>query len=327
MLIVTLLVVLAGILVGYSIGANDAANCVGADVGSKDVTLFEGLVITSVFGLLGAVFFGSNVIKTVGRGIVPLDKLDPNIAMYIALSACFGAAVWVLVATYMRLPVSTSHAIVGAVAGAGLAVAAPIYWNKLGDIFIGWIITPFGAALFSIVLFIPLRFVFYELIPIKYRKAVIRWAIISTSAYLAFTWGANDVANATGVMVGVGIFPPMVAAIIGGAAIVVGIVTWGYKVIETVGFKIVKLASIMTITAEVASALNVHIYTLLGLPVSTSHSIVGAIIGVGLFRGVRSIDAKIMLNMVFAWALTPLLAGGISFAIMFLINFIRASII
>jgi phosphate/sulfate permease len=140
--------------------------------------------------------------------------------------------------------------------------------------------------------------------------------IIISGCYVAFTWGANDVANATGVIVGAGVLGPKMSLILGGLAIVVGIMTWGYKVIETIGSSITNLLPIMAFSAQLASAINVHIYTLFGIPVSTSHSIVGAIFGVGLVRGVRVINLRIMREIIICWLATPFVSGLISFLIL-----------
>jgi len=131
MIFAVIMTVIACLFIGWSIGANDAANCVGAAVGSQRISFRFGIFLTSIFGLLGALLIGGRVVKTVGKGIVPLHQIDPTIALYIALSACFGAGLWVIFATYLKLPVSTSHSIVGAVGGAGLAVGAPVIWAKL----------------------------------------------------------------------------------------------------------------------------------------------------------------------------------------------------
>lgn len=106
------------------------------------------------------------------------------------------------------------------------------------------------------------------------------------------------------------------AAVFGAIAIIIGIVTLGKRVIQTVGFGITRLTPIMTIAAELASSLNVHIYTLLGIPVSTSHSIVGAVIGVGLLKGIKMLNKKMVLEIVFAWGITPFASGLISFITM-----------
>jgi len=314
--------VVACIFIGWSIGANDAANCVGSAIGSGKISFRVGIVLVSVFGFLGALLIGQNVIKTVGKGIVPLNTLDPTLALYIALSACFGAGLWVVFATFLKIPVSTSHSIVGAVGGAGLAVGAPIFWDKLLSIFIGWIATPFGAALIAYVCYYPFRFILYRLLPSRFRDRGLTILIVLATAYLAFSWGGNDVANATGVIIGSGLTSSFMATLIGASAIVLGIVTLGYRVIETVAFKITRFIPMMTLVAQFASALNVYIYTVMGIPVSTSHSIVGAVVGVGLATRKHVFDIKLVREIVFAWAITPFAAGFVALLLMTVIKLV-----
>lgn len=307
------LTILMGIGVGWSIGANDAANSLGAAVGSRVLTLKQAIILIAIFGFLGAVLQGSHVVKTIGKGIVPLNNMDKTVATYIALVACFGACAWTALATYWKMPISTSHSIVGAIAGAGLAVHAPIKWKVLLDIFICWIATPLGAAVLGYIFLIIFRPLLSAIVPRRYTRSVLTYLIIISGCYVAYSWGANDVANATGVISGAGIITPRMSVIIGGAAILFGIVTWGYKVIETIGSEITNLLPIMAFSAQLASAVNVHVYTLFGIPVSTSHSIVGAIVGVGLVRGTRVVNASIMKEMVMCWLATPFISGTISF--------------
>ncbi|MBP7216136.1 MAG: anion permease [Candidatus Omnitrophica bacterium] len=305
-----------GIAVGWSIGANDAANSLGTAVGAKVVTLRQAIILIAIFGFLGAFFQGSHVVNTVGKGIVPLDQLDKQIALFVALVSAFSACVWVVLATYRKMPISTSHSIVGAVAGAGLAVHAPVKWKMLGDIFICWIFTPVGAAVLGYLLFRLCKNIFYRIVPRKYLKTTLSLLIVVSGCYVAFSWGANDVANAVGVVAGAGAIPVSVAMVIGGLAIVLGIVTWGYKVIQTIGSEIAHLLPLMAFSAQLASALNVHLYTLFGIPVSTSHSIVGAIFGVGLVKGVRVINIKIFREILICWLATPFVSGIVSFIVL-----------
>lgn len=313
MFAIIVLTILMGLAVGWSIGANDAANSLGTAVGSKVLTLKQAIILIAVFGFLGAFLQGSYVTKTIGKGIVPLDILSKDTATYVALVASFGACVWVVLATYWKMPISTSHSIVGGVAGAGLAIHAPVKWKALLDIFICWIFTPLGAAILGYLFYRLFKNIFYAIIPRKYFRKIMSVLIIISGCYVAYTWGANDVANSVGVLVGANILSAHMSIILGGIAIVVGIMTWGYKVIETIGSEITQLLPIMAFAAQLASAINVHIYTLFGVPVSTSHSIVGAIFGVGLVRGVRVVNIRIMREIITCWLLTPFISGIITF--------------
>jgi PiT family inorganic phosphate transporter len=320
MLLLVILILLMGLAVGWSIGANDAANSLGTAVGSKVLTLRQAIILIVVFGFLGAYLQGAYVTKTIGKGIVPLDQLEKQAAMYVALIATFAACVWVVLATYWKMPISTSHSIVGAVAGAGLAVGAPVRWKMLLDIFICWIFTPIGAAVLGYIFFRVLQNLFYRFLPRKLIKPIVFFLVIASGCYVAYTWGANDVANSVGVISGVGVLTQKASVIFGGFAIVIGIMTWGYKVIETVGSEITRLLPIMALSAQLASAVNVHLYTVFGIPVSTSHSIVGAICGVGLVRGIRVLNFRIMKDMVLCWMATPFISGLISYIVLQIIR-------
>jgi len=314
------LVLLMGAAVGWSIGANDAANSLGTAVGSKVLTLRQAIILIVIFGFLGAYFQGAHVTKTIGKGIVSLDQLDKNLSLYLALVASFAACAWVILATYWKMPISTSHSIVGAVAGAGLAIHAPVKWLMLKDIFLCWIFTPLGSAILGYFLFKLLQNSLYRIIPRRYLKPVITLAVVLSGCYVAYTWGANDVANAVGVISGSGVMTAKMSVVFGGLAIVLGIMTWGYKVIETVGLEITRLLPIMALSAQLASSVNVHMYTLLGIPVSTSHSIVGAIVGVGMVRGIRVLNFRIMKDMILCWLATPFISGVISYVTLWVIK-------
>jgi PiT family inorganic phosphate transporter len=310
------LTLLMGIGVGWSIGANDAANSLGTAVGSKVLTLRQAIVLITIFGFIGAFLQGSYVTKTIGKGIVPMDQLGKNVAVYLAMVSAFAACAWVVLATYWKMPISTSHSIVGAVAGSGLALHTTVKWKALIDIFICWIFTPIGAAILGYIFYRLFKNTLYRIFPRKYLRIGIAALIIISGCYVAYTWGANDVANSVGVIVGAGILTPKMSVILGGLAIVLGIMTWGYKVIETIGSEITHLLPIMAFSAQLASAINVHIYTVFGIPVSTSHSIVGAIFGVGLVRGVRVLNIRIMREIIICWLATPFISGIISFFVL-----------
>jgi inorganic phosphate transporter, PiT family len=307
------LTLLAGIAVGWSIGANDAANALGTAVGARVIPLRHALVLIVVFGFLGAWLQGGHVTKTIGRGIVPLADLHRDVKAWFALATTFAAVAWVVLATYWKMPISTSHSVVGAAAGAGLALNLTVRWSKMIDIFICWIATPLGAAILGFILLHTLTWLFNRFMPKRWETPLLRLLVIVSGCYVSFSWGANDVANATGVLSGADILSCDTSVLLGGLAIVLGIMTWGHKVIETVGSQITHLMPIMALAAQLASGINVHLYTLIGIPVSTSHSIVGAIFGVGLVKGLRVVNMKIMREIVICWLATPFVSGLLSF--------------
>lgn len=306
------LIIVAGAYVGWNLGANDGANAMGTAVGAGVRTIREAVILVAVFGFLGAFLFGHRVVKTVGQGIVPLDQLPEHAAVVIALAAMFGAGAWLQLATYLRFPVSTTHSAVGGVAGAGLAYAqTPIFWSKFADIVLAWLITPLGAAALAYGLYYCVsRFILTRWTP---SDATFKWLLTGSGVYMAFTWGANDVANATGVMVGAGVLTSTQATILGGVAIAIGVLTWGHRVMGTIGSGITRLLPDMAFTAELAAAVNLLIYTALGFPVSTTHAIIGAIFGVGLVRGRAAVNMKTLRDIMLAWAFTPVAAGIVSF--------------
>lgn len=315
-LLVSGLVIIAGMYVGWALGANDGANSMGTAVGARVRTVREAVILVAIFGFLGAVLFGQNVIKTIGNGVVPLHDLPSDISLIIALAAMFAAGLWLQLATFFGIPVSTTHSAVGAVAGAGLAYAAvPIEWERLLDIVIAWLLTPIGAALLAYVLYRAFKSMIVPLLGNLLNDRVMAWLLTLSGSYMAFSWGSNDVANATGVMVGAGILQPLHAAVLGGIAIVIGVITWGPRVMRTIGSGITRLQPDSAFIAELAAGINVTLYSALGIPVSTTHSIVGAVIGVGLVYGIASIQASTARNIFLAWTATPLIGGTLAYVL------------
>jgi len=322
-LTVIIATILMGLAIGWSIGACDAGNSLGPAVGARVLSLRQAIVLIAVMGFLGAYLQGSHVIRTIGRGFLDISVLDQHKATYTALVSAFAGCAWILLAITWRIPISSSHSIVGAVAGAGLAIRAPLHWAVMRKIFICWITTPIGAAVLGFVLYIVLKAVLYRLIPRRLMTTLLSPLIVVSGCYVAYSWGANDVANAVGVIAGARILSVNASIALGGLAIVLGIMTRGYRMIVTIGSGLVYLAPLMALSAQLASAINVHVYTLMGIPVSTSHSIVGAVVGVGLVRGIRVLNIKMVREIVTCWVLTPFVSGAISFIALTFLHFLH----
>ena len=321
----------AAFYVGWNIGANDAANCIGTTVGAQIISYRNAALLMSVFVILGGTLQGHHVMKTVGKGIVitdvaayeeqnatpaptefqeffPDDRL-PDLAILVAL---LSAGFFVTVATFTSTPVSTSQAIVGGVAGVGIGiVGAQAAYFKLGVL-----LKILGAWVLSPVLTMLLAFVTYLLLDRLLRHAralywsnVLGFAVLASAAYVSYSLGANDVGNAIGPLLNR--FPdkgPYLAAL-GGVAMAFGALTFGQRVTDTVGKNITPLDYSGALAAQLSAAFGVHLFSMLGIPVSTSQAIVGGIIGVGLTKGAQAVSTKKISVIFLGWVVTPVCAA------------------
>ncbi|MFW6054399.1 MAG: anion permease [Thermodesulfobacteriota bacterium] len=290
---------------GWNIGANDTANCIGTTVGCGLLNFRRAAVLAALFAILGAVLQGHQVMETVGKGIV-LSELGVS-AVFIAL---LSSGLFVTLATFFRIPTSTSQAIVGGVLGIGLATGSSIDYSKVITIIESWVLCP--------VLILVLAFFLHRLVNLLLQNIgprsfmvqnLIGWLTILASCYLAYSMGANNAGNAMGPIANLGILPPRMLLIVGGLAIAVGALTYGKKVSETVGKGITPLDIPSAFCAQCASAVGLHLFSVLGIPVSTSTSIVGAVVGVGLVKGTRAVNPKALAVIIAGWVLTPTLSA------------------
>lgn len=299
----------AGAYVGWNIGANDTANCIGTTVGCGLLSFKRAVILVAVFSILGAVLQGQYVMKTIGKGIVETDL--NYTAIFVAL-ICSG--LFVTLATFFRIPVSTSQAIVGGVVGIGLAMEADINYSKFILIAESWIICPLLVMTLAFSLYHLLIFILKKL---KLGSLAVQntfgWMAKIAACYVAYSMGANNAGNAVGPIASLGIIPTNILLIIGGAAIAVGAITYGKKVSQTVGKGITPLDIPSAFVAQVSSAFGMHLFSMFGIPVSTSSAIVGAVVGVGLVRGAKTISKKTIMIILAGWVLTPCSAAATSF--------------
>jgi inorganic phosphate transporter, PiT family len=395
--------VLAGAYMAWNIGANDCANAMASAVGSKVITLRQALVLATLLTFIGATFVGSHVAQTIRKGIVDSQAIgSPRFIWIGLLSALLAASLWVCLATYRNLPVSTTHSIVGAVIGIGLVTGGPsaVHWREVIYIVLSWILSPMlsgiaafvlikvidktilsrmdtargalktspvlvaatvfivslslfletplgrklgirgievavvacaAAVLGYLVCFFTLRAMLREG-KLGVAEEIFRYLQVMTSCYVSFGNGANDVANAMGPLAGIYFIystgsvaehahVPVTLLAFGGVAICIGIWTWGYRVIETMGSKITELTSIRGFTVEFSAASVILIASMLGLPVSTTHAAVGAYVGVGLARGLEGLlDLAILGRIMIYWVITVPVAAATSAAIYILLS-------
>jgi PiT family inorganic phosphate transporter len=308
----------AGSYVGWNIGANDTANCIGTTVGCGLLPFRRAAILVAIFAILGGLLQGHHVMDTIGKGIVK-DELN-ILAVFVAL-ICSG--IFVTLATFFRIPTSTSQAIVGGVMGIGLALDARIDYAKLIRIAESWVICPLLVMVLAFALYHLLTRLLHRIVSrhILVQNAI-GWLAILSGCYVAYSMGANNAGNAVGPIANLGIIHPTVLLAIGGTAIAVGAITYGRRVADTVGKGITPLDIPGAFVAQIASAFGMHLFSIFGIPVSTSSAIVGAVVGVGLVKGARSISQKTIWTILIGWVLTPFLAALSAYTIYNLLNLV-----
>lgn len=307
-----MLSVLGGIFLGWSLGANDVANVFGSAVASRMVKFWTAAVLAALFVLLGALLQGQAGIETL-QGLTQLS-------MKKAMVSSVAAAVTVTIMTILSLPVSTSQAVVGAILGAGV-LSKQINFSGLEKVVLCWIGTPIGGFIAAIVIY-KLAAALYNRLPIDLFDGdiIIRSGLIIAGSYAAFALGANNVANVTAVFVGAGLLSVFSATLVGGLSIGMGIITFSRGVMETVGKKLVRLDPFSALIVVLAEAVTVHFYTIVGVPVSTSQAVIGAVLGVGIVKGINTVSRRTLLSILVGWFLTPVIAGLISLAMIFVLH-------
>ena len=368
----SLFVVIAAMIGAYmamNIGANDVANNVGPAVGSGALTMGGAILIAAIFEASGAIIAGGDVASTIRSDIIdPTLIPNPQTFMWLMLAALLAAALWLNLATYIGAPVSTTHSIVGAVLGAGIAAGGfqVANWDVMGKIVASWVISPLsGAVIAAALLYLIKRTITYKS---DKAAAAVRWVpvlvaamafasatylvtkglgklikvdmlvaygigtvsavatyllvrpmlqsrleqienskegvnalftipLIFSAALLSFAHGSNDVANAIGPLAAIvevvrtgadeihTMAPiPLWVMMIGALGLSIGLWLYGPKLIRTVGSEITEIDRMRAFCIAMSATLTVIVASQLGLPVSTTHIAVGAVIGVGILR-------------------------------------------
>jgi PiT family inorganic phosphate transporter len=269
-------------------------------------------VLASVFVLLGALLQGQAGIETL-KGLTQFT-LEQAVVSSVA------AATTVTIMTILGLPVSTSQAVVGAILGIGI-LNQQLNLAGLGKVVACWFGTPVGAVVIAVIIYKVLA-AFYNNLKINLFQSdiLIRLSMIAAGSYGAYALGANNVANVTAVFVGAGHLSVFSAALIGGLSIGLGILTLSKRVMETVGKKLVRLDPFSALVVLLAQSITVHIYTFIGVPVSTSQAVIGAVLGVGIVKGISTVSGRTLVNIIIAWLLTPAIAGFFATALDFTIH-------
>lgn len=307
-----MLPLLGGIFLGWSLGANDAANVFGAAVAARMVKFWTAAILASVFVILGALLEGQGGIETL-KGLTPLTLEQ-------AVLCSIGAAATVTLMTILALPVSTSQAVVGAILGIGV-MTQELNTAGLGKVLACWFGTPVGALVIAVFVYKVMAALYNRLkINLIQSDTLLRLSLILAGSYGAYALGANNVANVTAVFVGAGQLSVFSAVLVGGLSIALGILTFSRRVMETVGQRLVRLDPFSALIVLLAEAITVHIYAFVGVPVSTSQAVIGAVLGVGIVKGISTVRGRTLVNILVGWFLTPVVASFITICLQFALH-------
>lgn len=331
----------SGLFLGWSLGANDAANVFGTAVGTRMMRFTTAALICSVFVILGAVVGGAGASHTLGK-LGAVNALGG--AFMVALSAGFT----VYTMTRMSLPVSTSQAIVGSIIGWNLFSSSPTDVSSLIKIVTTWVACPLLAAAFAMLFYkifvsVSRRFPVHLL----WEDMLVRWGLIVVGAFGAYSLGANNIANVMGVFVPVAPFKTVTVLglfsftgtqqlfLIGGIAISIGIFTYSRRVMETVGGSLMRLTPQMALIVVLSQAVVLYLFSsqelsgwLMGhglpaiplVPVSSSQAVIGAVLGLGVLKGGRGIRFRVLGEIAAGWVTTPVIACAITFIALFFLQ-------
>ena len=316
----------SGLFLGWSLGANDAANVFGTAVGSRMVRFTTAALICGVFVVLGAFVSGTGAAQTLG-------KLGAVNALGGSFMAALAAGLTVLWMTKLGLPVSTSQAIIGSIIGWNLFSDSYTDISSLLKILSTWIICPLLSAVIAALLF-TLAKIFVRKIGVGLIRmdGYTRLALILAGAFGAYSLGANNIANVMGVFVPVAPFPDLQFGqdfsvssaqqlfLVGGLAIAVGVFTYSKRVMMTVGSELMTLTPLAAWVAVMSHSIvlflfaserleqllaNMSLPTIPLVPVSSSQAVVGAVIGIGMLQGGREIQWPRIYGIVRGWVITP----------------------
>jgi len=312
--VLILLVVFSGLFVGWNIGANDSANCIGPSLGAGLIRYRFGILLVAIFAFAGAILQGDGVVETVGTGIVT-EPLSSGAVLVALLTGAF----FVAMATLNKIPVSTSQAVVGAVSGIGLASGLHVDFRKIATIVECWVFCPILSGLMAWCILWVTKRILSRIHAQRQARRVLSALVLVSACYSAYFLGANHLGSAIGPIVPLGIMNITILSILGAASISIGALTFGRGVAETVGKSITRLDLQSAFAAQISAAFGIHFFTIIGIPVSTSQAIVGAVMGVGLAHGIRTVSKRKIAQIAIGWIATPLVSGVTAFGIYWII--------
>jgi len=329
--IIAFLIVLVALIFDFTNGFHDAANSIATVVSTRVLSPRYAVVWAAVFNFVAFAFFGTRVAKTIGGDLVRIDLIHENLRLYVLCAALIGAITWNIITWYFGLPTSSSHALIGGYAGAAIAAFRGVSGLLKPE---GWIKTlvfivasPVIGFVLGFIFMVAVYWLFHRWTPAQVDKTFRRGQLFSAAMY-SLGHGGNDAQKTMGiitvVLASAGLFNlrlgeqgslpqiPLYVVLLAHGAIALGTLSGGWRIVHTMGSKITKLRPVGGFSAETAGATTLFAATFLGIPVSTTHTITGAIAGVGSTTRLSAVKWRVAGRIVWAWILTIPMAASIA---------------
>ena len=323
-------IILLALVFDFYNGMNDAANSIATVVATRVLSPFQAVAWAAFFNFIAAFAFGVGVATTIGKGMVDVSIVDN----FVILSGLVGAIILTATATHLGLPISVSHSIIGGYGGAAIAKAGfssiiiSGYTKILIFIFLAPIIAFIAAIFFSIITLWIVRNKSHHKVDKYFRKLQ-----LVSAAFYSLSHGANDAQKTMGIiaivlftngLLGNVFYVPFGVVILSHSVIAFGTLIGGWKVIRTLGMRVTKLTPFGGFSAETSSGLTISLASIFGIPVSTTHTITGAIIGVGSIKSISAVRWGVARNILWAWVLTMPLSALFAVLTFYLSMYIKS---
>ena len=318
--------IFVALLFDFLNGLHDAANSIATIVSTRVLRPRYAVMWAAFFNFIAFLFFGLHVAQTIGTGIVSANIMDPAVIF----GALCGAIAWNVITWIAGIPSSSSHALVGGIVGAGTAKAglAAIVWSGLGKTLFAIILSPMVGLLLALLLVLIVSWLFSRTTPFV-ADNTFRWLQFVSASFYSLGHGGNDAQKTMGIIAVLlfsqgllegGFHVPFWVVITCQAAMGLGTLCGGWRIVHTMGSKITRLTPMQGFCAETGGAITLFMATWLGVPVSTTHTITGAIIGVGAARRTSAVRWGVAGNIVTAWVITLPASGLIAALSYFLVS-------
>jgi len=307
-----LLIALIGVALAFDFlnGLHDAANSIATIVSTRVLRPQYAVAWAAFFNFIAFLFFGLNVAQTLGTGIIDVSVVDPRVIF----GALMGAIVWNVVTWLLGIPSSSSHALIGGLVGAGVTKAGfgAVVWGGVGKTAAAIVLSPLVGFILALFLMLLVSWLFVRSTPFAVDRNFRVMQFMSASLY-SLGHGGNDAQKTMGIIavllysqgyMGGTFHVPFWVVLACQAAMGLGTLAGGWRIVKTMGSKITRLAPVQGFCAETGGAITLFMATELGIPVSTTHTITGCIIGVGAARRVSAVRWGVARRIVWAWVLT-----------------------